>query len=256
MKSSILTSTAVAGLAPYRWNAFSMAAGANFAPLAASWTPTNFQCLADQGAGSFPSGSYPNFKYRFSGAGKIPAWIQPGVGLLISASVTDLTIQAGYSPQPNDVYYGGSPRYEAGDPVIQPIGPNNTSFNISGAYVVKDIAPDGSYFEVIAPRPNGSSDTVAFTQGVTGTIDNGSEAVPTPSVNLVIQCQKAMFSAASGNAIIAPVVDANGNAPYSVTIAAGGPEYEITAPPGCKFDLADWQVKQSGGAATLAVRFL
>lgn len=258
MKSSTLTSSAAAGLNPYRWNAFSMAAGPSYAPLAASWTPTTFACVADQGASSFPSGPYPNFKYRFSGSGKIPAWIQPGVGLLISASVTNISIQADYSPQPADTYYGGSPRFESGDPLIQPVfpNPNNTSFNLSGAYVVKDIAPDGSYFEVVAPRPNGSRDAVAFSVGVTGTIDSGSGAVPTPSLKLIIQCQKAMFSASSGNSIIAPAVDANGNAPYQVTLTSGGAEYEVTAQPGCKFDLADWQVKQSGGAATLAVRFM
>ena len=218
MKSSILTSAGAAGLIPLQWNAFSVAAGASYAPFAATITPTSVQVIAAEGAGY-----YPNFKYRFVVAPNIPAWIKPGVGLFISASVTL----------------------------------NGTSYNSEDTYVVKNIDQVSSgYFEVDAPSPNSSRDAVAITQAVAATnVDSGSGAVPSPAVNLVIQAQQALVQVSVGTALIAPIVN-NGTAPYAISLTTTSAEYLISAPAGSKFDLADWQVKQSGGAATVNVRFI
>jgi len=79
------------------------------------------------------------------------------------------------------------------------------------------------------------------------------------SITLVIQAQKIMFGVAAGqsNAIsIAPVADAAGAAPVSDSLAVGGAEYEITAPTGSKFDIADWWAKSAGGTPSLSIRFI
>ncbi len=206
------------GLQPLRWNAFAQAAGASFAALAASFTPNKLQVLNQAG-----TGLYPAMTYRFSvTSGHLPAWVQPGAGVNIAASVTI----------------------------------SGTSLTVSDDYIVKAVDPSGLYFDVNAPRPHGGRDAVAITQTVAATnLDSGSGNVTAPLVSLVIQCQKAMLSASAGSVIIAPVVDAAGAAPYTVTLTPTSGEYEITGPNGSKFDLADWQVKQSG-SGTLSVRFL
>lgn len=235
MKSSLISSTSASGITPSRWNSFSQVATATYAPLTASFTPVNLQVI-DQNA-SVPQGTaYPNkyasYGYRFSvAAGALPDWVQPGTPLKIAASVT----------LPNNA-----------------VTPVNESITVSDFYVVVALDPNGTYFDVNAPRPHGGGDAASITQLVAQTaLDSGSGNIPAPLVTLVMQAQKAMFSATTGTVVLAPSVDHSGNAPYSVTLvnANPNPEYEITAPAGSKYDLADYQVKFLG-IGTLAVRFV
>jgi hypothetical protein len=164
------------------------------------------------------AGRYPSFAYQFNvyAGSPLPPWVQAGTGVLVNASVTV----------------------------------NGKSINLSSHYIVKNADPMGNFFVVNAPSPSGSRDAGAFTQPLAQTnLDNGA------AVSLVMQAQKAMFGCSNGSVVIAPVVDAAGNAPDGETITAGQAEYEITAPTGCKFDLADWQVRSDNGG-TLFVRFL
>lgn len=201
-----------------RWLSFSQAATGSYAALAASFTPIQLQVIS---VGT--SGNYKTFNYRFSiTSGALPAWIQPGTAVNIAASVTV----------------------------------NGVSNNVSDAYVVRAIDPLGLYFDVDGVRPHGSQDAVAFTQTFAATnLDSGSGVITTPLVSLLMQCQKAMLQCTAGSVLVAPVVDHAGNAPYTVTLAAGGSEYEITAQYGSKFDLSDLSIKQVG-SGTLAIRFL
>ena len=79
------------------------------------------------------------------------------------------------------------------------------------------------------------------------------------TVTLVIQCQKAIFNCPTGSAAstnVAPVADSNGaNAPYVFTLAAGTTTYELDAPVGAKFDLADFWIYSTGSSA-LNIMFL
>lgn len=217
MNSSILTSSAADnGLTPLRWLAFTQAAGNNFTPLAASFTPNTVTAVAQEG------GAYPGFAYQFGVAGTLPAWVQPGVGVNVQASVTV----------------------------------SGSSLNLSSCFIVKSVDPNGSYFVVNAPSPFGARDAVAITTALSQTnLDNGAGQVPAPTVSLIMQAQKVMFGATGGAVTVAPVVDAAGNAPDAETVAPGGGQYEVTAPPGFKFDLADWSVKSTAGG-TLYARFI
>jgi hypothetical protein len=216
MKNMIPTPTGALNIAALRWNSFQQAAGANYAAISATLTPSAVQVINNAG-----TGYYPSMVYRFYVAGTLPGWIQPGVGVIIAASVTV----------------------------------SGNSIKLSDDYVVKAVDPSGTYFDVNAPRPNGSRDAAAFTATLAKTnLDTGSGGTVTPLVTLVAQCQKAMFKAASGTVIIAPTVAVGAAGDYEITLT-GTSEYEVTAQPGSKFDLSDWSVKQSG-AGTLAVRFL
>ncbi len=121
--------------------------------------------------------------------------------------------------------------------------------------VVKDIAANGTTITFAMSAIGGQSLSTAFTNA---SLDAIAGAVVN-TVTLNIQCQKAMFSlpsTAANNVNIAPAADANGaNAPYSATLTPGS-EYEVTAPFGSKFDLADWWVQSAGGTPSLTIRFL
>lgn len=218
MKASILTSTAaLGGLTPLSWNSFSQAGTGSYVSLSALFVPATITVAPQEG-----SGRYPNFYYQFGvSAGVIPAWIKPGVGVSVVASVT----------------IGG------------------VSYDVSNAYIVKSIdTVNGAYFIVNAPSPSGGRNAVALTQSVSSTnLDNTSGAQPNPAVSLIMQAQKAMFGASVGSVTIAPVVDHNGGAPNSEVLTSGQAEYEVDAPTGAKFDLADWSFT---GTGTLYVRFL
>src|SRR6266568_3858890 len=84
MNASLLTSsTTLNGLMPLRWNAFSQPATNVFMPLAASVVPVNITVFPQAGAGK-----YPDFAYQFGVAGILPAWVQPGIGINLKASIT------------------------------------------------------------------------------------------------------------------------------------------------------------------------
>lgn len=225
MKTSLLSSTAALGIVPLSWNSFSQAATASYVPLAASFTPGFIQVIAAAGAGY-----YPDFTYRFYvGSGNLPAWIKPGAPLKIAASVS--------------VTGTGT-------------GAQAVSQNLSDTYVVSNVDAAGQYFDVPATRSNGSRDSVAFTTALAKTaLDSGSGVVTTPLITLVIQAQIAFLVCTAGSITLAPAVDNAGAAPYSITLASTAAEYTISAQPGSKFDLEDWQLK-TGTTGTLAVRFL
>ncbi len=218
MKSSLLSNTASLGIVPLRWLSFSQTATATYVPLSAYFTPSKIQVLAQAG-----TSYYPALLYRFSlTSGKLPAWIQPGVGINLKASVTV----------------------------------SSRSLDLSSYYVVRAVDTAGTYFDVDAPRPHEARSAVAFTQTLAVTsLDNGSGSVSSPVVYLIMQAQRAMFSASAGSVTLAPVVDQNGLAPYSVTLTSGAGEYEVNSQPGSKFDLSDWSVIQNG-SGTLSARFL
>lgn len=218
MRASILTSSAALnGLTPLRWNAFAQTATGAYAPLAASFTPNNLTVYAQEGAGK-----YPGFAYQFGVTGALPPWVQTGAGIWVKASVTL----------------------------------SGTSLNLSSYYIVKSVDAAGTYFVVNAPSPLGARDVTAINRPLAQTnLDNGSGVVPAPLGSLVLQCQKAEFTCTTGSVVIASVVDAAGNAPDAETLTAGQGQYEIAAPTGIKFDLADWRVK-TAAAGTLCVRFI
>jgi hypothetical protein len=224
MKASNLTSTGSLGLTPLQWNAFSQVATGTYSPLSASFTPGYVQVL-NEANGS----NYPCFFYRFYVAsGNLPAWIQPGAGLKIAASVTVTGTGTGMSA---------------------------VSQNLTDTYVVADVDAAGQYFDATAIRSHGSRDAVAFTSALAKTaLDSGSGAVTTPLVTLVIQCQQVVMVATAGTVNVAPVVDHAGNAPYSVALTPGGGQFSISAQPGSKFDLEDWQI-QTGTSGTISVLF-
>jgi len=219
MKSSLLSNTASLAIVPLRWLSFSQVATASYVPLAASFTPGKLTVIAQAG-----TSYYPALLYRFTQtSGVLPAWVQPGVGINLKASVTV----------------------------------SSRSLDLSSYYVVRSVdTVGGTYFDVDAPRSHEARSAVAFTQTLTVTnLDSGSGVVTVPLVSLIMQAQKAMFAASSGSVILAPAVDLTGAAPYSITLTSGGAEYEVSSQPCSKYDLSDWSVKWST-AGTLAVRFL
>lgn len=205
-------STTTLGLIQLRHNGFSQAGTASFAPLAATFTPVNFQVIQLAGGGC------PSFIYRFSiTSGKLPAWVIVGAVVVISASVTI----------------------------------SGVSQNLTEVYAVRSVDASGMYFDVNGVRPHNGLDATAFTQAVAQTaLDSGSGLVTTPLVSLSLHAQKVMFQATGGTLTLAPVVDASGNAPYAITLLAGS-EYEKVSQPGSKIDLADWQVKGNGATLSV-----
>jgi hypothetical protein len=217
-KRGNLTNSGALSLQSLRFVSFSQAATGSFVSLGANFTPVNITVLQDNG-----TGKYGGFYYQFDVASAVlPEWVQPGVGLKIVASVTI----------------------------------SGTSYDVSGYYIVDALDPSGHYFQV--RNPSGRNNAASFTQTLVQTaLDSGSGAEGTPLVSLITQFQKAMFQASAGTVLLAPSVDASGNAPYSISLtplSGSGAEYEITAPWGAKFDLADWSIKESG-SGTLTVRF-
>lgn len=214
-------SSAGLGLTALRWNAFIMAAtSAKLIPI----VPPSFvvaQITTTLGAEGMAVAQY---KFIVNGSRSspavIPAWCVPGAGVSINVTV------------------GGVPIVFSG--------------------IVKDIDTTSGLYFTISPSSNqqAMSITTAWTNQNLDAIATGI----VNSVTLLIQCQKAMLSVASnagGNVTIAPVADVNGANPnYTVTLTAGGSEYEITAPFGAKFDLADWFVQSSASTVNLQIRFL
>ena len=121
--------------------------------------------------------------------------------------------------------------------------------------VIRDVSSDGKKI------------TFAMTQGLSNTLTQTFNAAALDaiaagivnSITLIMEFQKAMFTvpAGAGNSVlIAPTADANGaNAPWFQTLTPGGSEYEITAPTGAKFDLADWWLQAVAGTPNISIRF-
>jgi len=160
----------------------------------------------------------------------------------------------------------------------------SASYNLSRLYQVLAVDPSGLWFDVAAPSTDlviaavanalpASSATLTSSQtgqlSLTPTVaaslnptvlaatavDSATGWVPSPQVSLSLHMQKAMIQASSGTVQLAPVVDAAGNAPYSITVTGGSAgEYELTDLDGDKTDLSTWQVKYVS-SGTLAVRF-
>lgn len=218
-KRGNLTNTGAQGLQSLRFVSFSQAATSSYVALGASFIPVNITVI-QQDVGSGNAG-YASYLYQFDMGGSVvlPAWAQQGIGIRIIASVTISGI----------------------------------SYDVSGFYIIENRAANGQSIQlrVQSGRGNAGSLTSALTQTA---LDTSGGKQNSPTATLITQFQKAMFQASAGSVLLAPSVDEAGNAPYSVTVTTTSGEYEITAPVGAKFDLADWQIKQSG-SGTMTVRF-
>ena len=211
------TNSGTLGIHALTSRAFTVAnPGASYVPISASFTPSAISVTAQGGNASY----YGEWVYNiYIGSGVLPAWMRPGTPIQLNASTTI----------------------------------SGRSYNISDDYVVTSVDSSGTFFTVLAPRPSGGKDAAALNQALTKqNLDSGAGAVKSPSVNLILQCQKVLFQAISGSVTVASSVDANGNAPVSYPQSVGV-TFERTAPTGAKFDLADWYVT---GTGTLGVDFM
>jgi hypothetical protein len=218
-----LQTGAMSGLQGLTWNAFTAtpASTTSFAQI----TPPSFVCnkLTTTLVGQATAGA----TFTLTAAlGILPAWAIPGAHVAVNVTL-------------GGIFY----KFSA---------------------LIRDTVPSSGLVTFVLGSQNGNPSLILGknTAGVVTPFTNqnldsiGGNVVNTVTLNA--QCQKAMFQVPSGNAVIlAPVADANGvNAPYSVTLAAGGNEYEITAPTGAKFNLADFWIMGSGGLSPVTIRFL
>ena len=218
MNSNFRVATAaLAGLQGLRWNAFSAAtASSNYAQIPRpSFVVDHITTTAGFSGGGSAKNSISSITLTAASAGTVPAWCFPGAAVNVNVTLS-------------------------GAPFIW------------GA-VVKDVAANGTTVTLTDdPRKNSNLSTTLANvalDAIAGSVVN--------TVTLNTQCQKVMLSqpTRSGAITLAPAADAAGSAFYSITLAVGGAEYEVTAPIGAKFDICDWWFK-SAAAQTLTVRFL
>ena len=122
--------------------------------------------------------------------------------------------------------------------------------DVGGSYTVRAVDPNGTWFEVV-PRAHARLVTAVASPTA---LDAGSW-----SATLIAICQKAMIvvPSSAGSAVnMSPNAMFNGTAPGQVTpLPNNGTEYELMAPGGAKFDLADLWF-QAGSQSSVQIRFI
>ncbi len=114
---------------------------------------------------------------------------------------------------------------------------------------VRDVATDGTALDLVSNEQITSLYAAQALDAIAGAVVN--------SVTLRMQCQKAMLTLPAGavSVLFSPNAKADGTVLWSQTIAASQ-EYEITAPIGSKFNLADYYIKSAGADQALLIRFI
>ena len=204
-------STASQNLINLKWNAVSIATSNAWQKISAILPSFTINTLTSVLSGG-PMASI--YRFAITGGGVVPAWVMPGTAVTVSGTIT-----------------------------------SSGADSFSGSYTVRDVATDGTSFDVVA-NGNITASLVAVA------ITNG-------SVKPILQCQKAMLtlpSTAASSVSFSPNCDANSNPIWVQTVTAGGDEYEITSPTcsplSTKFDLSDWWVKSASATPSLTIRFI